>query len=113
MRQLKRGDWVVYRKQKTSTSPGPRAKEVTAARRGDNYSYVVDKFWVVKQSLGDNQLVLVTRAGKQHAVLIDDPNLRLASWWERWIYKQRFQETEERVKNSVQGPDATSACIKQ
>ena len=97
MEKLKRGDWVVYRKQKHSTSPGPRAKEVNAARLGDNYSYVVDKFWVVKQQLGDNQLLLVTRAGKQHTVSLDDPNLRKACWWERWIHRERFEETEKQV----------------
>ena len=98
MRELKRGDWVVYRKQKHSTSPGPRAKEVSAAPRGDSYSYVVDKFWVVKQLLEDEELLLVTRGGKQHTVSLDDPNLRLARWWERWLYKDRFQETEQQLE---------------
>ena len=94
---MKQGDWIIYRKQKHSTSPGPRAKEVNAARRGDNYTYVVDKFWVVKQRLRNNQLLVVTRLGKQHILAVDDPNLRLASWWERLINKSRFQETEKQV----------------
>ena len=95
MRPIKPGDWVVYRKQKRSTSPGPRAKKVAAAKRGETYSYFVDKFWIAKEVLEDKQVLLVTRTGKQHTVPLDDENLRLAHWWERWIYRQRFTETEK------------------
>lgn len=87
-------DWVVYRKQKHSTSPGPRAKEVSAAPRGETYSYVVDKFWVVQEQLEDGRLLLTTRRGKEHTVSPDDPNLRHARWWERWLYRRRFSEAE-------------------
>lgn len=97
VKQIQPGAWVVYRKQKHSTSPGPRAKEVIAARQGDTYSYVVDKFWIAKRVLEDNQVQLVTRKGKQHTVPLDDPNLRLAHWWECWMHKGRFHETEKRV----------------
>ncbi|WP_442481402.1 hypothetical protein [Aeoliella sp. SH292] len=93
-KQLKPGDWVIYRKQKRSTSPGPRAKLVSAAPQGETYTYMVDKFWVVKQLQGDKQVVLVTRTGKQHTVDLSTPNLRPARWWERWIYRDRFRETE-------------------
>ena len=44
-------DLVVYSKQKHSVSPGPRAREVDAAARGETYSYTVDKFWIIKQHL--------------------------------------------------------------
>lgn len=94
---LASGDWVVYRKQKHSASPGPRAKEVAASPRGETYAYVVDKYWVVKRRLDDNQVVLVTRTGKQHTVLMNDPNLRPARWWERWLYQERFRETERLI----------------
>lgn len=89
---------MVYRKQKHSPVPGPRAKEVAAAPRGESYSYVVDKFWVVKQALEENRVLLVTRTGKEHTVLLNDPNLRLARWWERWMYGERFRETEKLVE---------------
>lgn len=92
-KQLQPGDWVVYRKQKHSTSPGPRAKDVAAAPQGETYAYVVDKYWVVKQQLDDGQLLLVTRTGKEHAVGQHDPNLRPARWWERWLNGDRFRET--------------------
>ena len=41
------GDWVIFRKEKHSTSPGPRAENIHAAPKGDDYYYQVDKFWVV------------------------------------------------------------------
>lgn len=90
MRELKPGDWVVYRKQKSSTSPGPRAKRVVAAKRGETYSYVVDKYWVLKRRLDDDTLLLCTRTGKEHIVQASDPRLRLARWWERWLFADKF-----------------------
>jgi len=87
---LKPGDPVVYRVCKTSTDPGPRATEVHPAKHGDWYSYQVDKFWAVSEVLTDGSLKLVTRRGKQHTVEADDPRLRAARWWERWLYRDRF-----------------------
>jgi hypothetical protein len=84
------GDWVIYRKTKFSTHPGPRAENVNPARYGDDYSYTVDKFWVVIAVRDDGRLLLRTRRGKEHVVKPDDPNLRKANWWERWRYKDRF-----------------------
>ncbi|MCA9240820.1 MAG: hypothetical protein KDA37_11500 [Planctomycetales bacterium] len=95
---MRKGDWVVYRMQKHSTSPGRRAKEVSAAPRGETYSYVVDKFWVVKELLADDLVLLVTRKGKQHTLPQADPNLRAASWWVRWVYGDRFREIEKLVE---------------
>lgn len=95
MKRLCQGDWVVYRKQKYSTAPGPRAKQVSAAPQGETYSYVVDKFWVVKQLLDDNRVLLVTRTGKEHTVSLSDPKLRAANWWQRWLYRDRFLATEK------------------
>jgi hypothetical protein len=93
-------DWVVYRKQKHSTSPGPRAKAVAPAPQGETYAYVVDKYWVVKQRLDDDRVLLLTRTGKEHAVATNDPNLRGARWWERWLYQERFRETERLLDDS-------------
>src|SRR5688572_18369482 len=87
------GDWVLYRKQKHSVSPGPRAREVSPAPTGESYSYVVEKFWIVQEVLGDGRLRLRTRRGKQHLVAASDPNLRRARWWHRWLYKDRFRES--------------------
>jgi hypothetical protein len=85
------GDWVIFRKRKHSASPGPRAKDITPERNGEEYSYCVDKFWGVA-SLENGHVVLITRRGKQHTVDADDPNLRHARWWERLLYRDRFPQ---------------------
>lgn len=84
------GDWVIYRKTKHSRLPGPRAENVIAAPHGDDYTYTVDKFWVVDTINRDGTLLLRTRRGKEHTVDAGDPNLRRANWWERWRYRDRF-----------------------
>jgi len=84
------GDVVVYRKQKSSTRPGPNAKDVYPSPHGESYSYSVDKFWRVIDVLPDNMLVVLTRRGKQHNLRADDPALRLSYWWERFLFSNRF-----------------------
>ncbi len=91
---MKPGDWVVYTKPKYGVAPGPRAKEVSPNRHGEGYSYVVEKFWIVAESLSDGRLKLRTRRGKEHVVRADDSNLRRARWWERWYYRDRFRDAE-------------------
>ncbi|QDV14892.1 hypothetical protein CA51_48020 [Rosistilla oblonga] len=92
--KLKRGDWVIYRKQKSSTSPGARATDVHPTPGGDTYHYLVDKFWVVEAVLENQQILLRTRRGKQHTIDANDPRLRRASWWERLMYRSRFTTIE-------------------
>ncbi|TWT79989.1 hypothetical protein CA13_14010 [Planctomycetes bacterium CA13] len=86
-----RGDWVIYRKQKTSTSPGQRASNVHPATKGDLYHYTVDKFWIVDSVLDDGQIELCTRRGKKNTVDASDPMLRKANWWQRLIHRGRYQ----------------------
>lgn len=88
------GDWAVYRKSKRSTSPGPRAANIVAAEKGESYTYVVDKFWVVESILPDNQIRVRTARGKMHVIALDDPNLRRPSWLQRLIWRDRFREAE-------------------
>ena len=79
------GDIVVYAKEKHSTHPGPRARNVRPARRGEDYAYVVDKYWVVVSNDGE-RLELRTPGGKIHRIAPEDPHLRLATWRERiWL----------------------------
>ncbi|MEX0703557.1 MAG: hypothetical protein WD069_15790 [Planctomycetales bacterium] len=92
MSKFEPGDPVVYRKSKFSTHPGPRAKSVAPAPRGETYSYVVDKFWTVVSVTEDDRLLIRTRRGKEHVVNPSDPNLRRARWWERLLYRHRFPE---------------------
>ena len=88
--RFRQGDFVIYRKQKASTSPGPRARDVMPAPRGESYAYVVEKQWRVADVHEDGSLVLVTRTGKVHVADPDDRNLRRPSWWERWRLRHRF-----------------------
>ena len=91
---LKPGDVVVYRKQKHTTHPGRRARQVDATSRGEYYTYVVDKFWVVDQVRDNGRLLLQTRRGKTHIVSHSDPNLRRATFWDRIRYKNRFSQLQ-------------------
>ena len=84
------GDQVIYRRHKRSVSPGPRARDVTAARCVDDYSYSVDKFGIVREALSDG--TLITRRGKEHVASASDPNLRHPSRWERFLYRSRFPD---------------------
>ena len=70
------------------TEVGPRTilLEVTM----DDYSYVVDKFWMVAGLLENGSVLLVTRTGKTRVVAADDPLLRKAGWWVRFRNGDRF-----------------------
>lgn len=91
---LQPGDWVIYRKQKSSVSPGPRAENVVPAPNGEDYTYTVQKYWVVQEVLDDGRLRLATRRGKQHVVAPDDVRLRPARWWEKWLLAARFRAVD-------------------
>lgn len=92
--EFRPGDWVIYRKQKISSSPGPRAHRTTAAPKGETYSYLIDKYWAVESVLEDGSLRIRTRRGKQHTVQADDPRLRKARWWQRWLLANRFPRVD-------------------
>jgi hypothetical protein len=89
-REFRKGDWVVYRKLKFTTHPGNRAHGVEASVHGDDYSYFVDKYWIVAEVLVDHKLLLKTRRKKTHIVDDSDLNLRRASMWDRLWYRRRF-----------------------
>jgi hypothetical protein len=89
-RQFTPGDFVVYRMQKHSVHPGPRAEDVHPAPQGEDYSYHVDKFWIVAAVRPDGKIVARTRRGKEHLLEPDDPLLRKAKWWERLLFRSRF-----------------------
>jgi hypothetical protein len=88
----KLGDPVIFCVTKHSRRPGRRAKSIHPAPHGDDYTYQVDKFWVVAAILDDGKLLLRTRRGKTHDVKVNDPNLRHATWWERLWYGDRFPQ---------------------
>jgi hypothetical protein len=88
--QFHPGDPVIYRKQKVSRHPSPRARCVNPAPRGDHYSYLVDKFWIVVAVQSDNEILVRTRRGKELTIQMGDPALRPASWLERLMFRSRF-----------------------
>jgi hypothetical protein len=90
-----RGDWAVYRKSKHSTTPGPRAANVVASSKGESYTYIVDKFWVVESVLPGNRLLLRTAKGKTHVISNEDRNLRKPSLLQRILWRHRFREAEQ------------------
>ena len=88
----RRGEPVIYRVSKSSTRPGRRAQWIRPARAGDDYRYVVEKFWIVGDIRNDGMLVLKTRTGKSHVVPPDATALRRPSLWERWWHRHRFPD---------------------
>jgi hypothetical protein len=93
----KPGDWVVYRLSKHGRSPGQRAQQVSATRKGESYNYVVDKFWVVEEVKPEGQLVVRTPGGKCRTVDSADPNLHRARWWHRFQWGSRFRTAEKQL----------------
>lgn len=88
------GEPVIFCVSKISTDPGPRAVDIHPAAHGETYSYLVPKFWRVESLNPDGTLTLITRRGKRHVVESEDPRLRSASFWERWLYAHRFPQAE-------------------
>jgi hypothetical protein len=84
------GDFLVYRKAKVSTRPGPRARNVQPTDNGDDYYYEVDKYWRLADVQEDGHLVAVTRTGKRVELSREDENLRKARLLERIVYRRRF-----------------------
>jgi hypothetical protein len=103
---LQPGDWVVYLMQKSSASPGPRARDVRPAQGGDAYYYIVEKYWVVQEVLDDGRIRLRTRRGKEHIVTPRNPLLRRARWWERWLLGSRFRAVEHSPDAAAGEPPA-------
>lgn len=101
------GDPVVFVVSKTSTDPGPRAHDITPAPFGETYQYVVDKYWTVRCVRADGTVELVTRRGKVRHAQPNDPRLRPARWWERWVYRDRFPALN-RAEEARNGPQAES-----
>jgi len=93
------GDWVIYRKQKRSESPGPRAESLYPDPHGEKYSYIVEKYWVVEEVRPNGELQLVTRRGKRHVVPVDDIRLRRPGLLEKWALAIRFREVEQVLRN--------------
>jgi hypothetical protein len=84
------GDTIVYHKAKSSYSPGPRARQVYPLARGEEYHYVVDKFWTVTGVNSDGTIDVVTRTGKAHRLPASDPNISRTRLFHHLVYRKRF-----------------------
>jgi hypothetical protein len=84
------GDPVIYTVRKVSSHPGRRAHDVDPAPRGELYTYLVDKLWVIAELLDNGQVVVLTRRGKRHVIALADPALRRPTLWERLRLRARF-----------------------
>ncbi len=103
MRAYAPGDWVIYRKSKRSATPSPRAQEIYADSKGEKYSYVVEKYWIIERVLEGDRLLLRTRRGKLVELNALDVNLRHANFIERFIHRHRFRNAleQEAVSNAA------------
>lgn len=108
IRNPKVGDRVVYAKDKHSGFPGQRAKDVSAAAKGEGYSYIVEKYWVVKEVFDNGSVLLQTRRGKEHVIFLDDPSLRPASIWEKIFLSGRFPKLATHSNGHSQPPNSAS-----
>jgi len=90
MAQFRAGDKIIYHKPKSSFCPGPRAKQVFPLEHGEEYHYVVDKFWKVDKVNEDGTLDVVTRTGKKNKLQASDPNISKAHLLHHLLYRKRF-----------------------
>ena len=94
------GDRVIYRVQKFSPHPGPRAEGVYPCMHGEDYSYFVRKPWTVVQVTG-NEIEVVTPGGKLHTLRADDPLLHRAGLLETAVLRLRWHKTFPRVSDAI------------
>jgi len=92
VKQYEVGDHVVYRKHKASPCPGPRARDVRPSSCGEDYTYLVNKFWIVSAVPDGETVEVMTRTGKVHYLRADDPNLRGATVLEELLFRERFPQ---------------------
>jgi len=90
--RLKVGDRIIYSKTKFSMHPTVRARHMFPSEHGEDYSYVVDKYWVVADVLADGRLVAKTRRGKLHHLRPTDANLRKAPLVELVFHHDKFPD---------------------
>ncbi len=90
MRQFSVGDKIIYHKPKSSFCPSPRAREVYPLEHGEDYHYIIDKFWEVAQVNNDGTLDVITRTGKKNRLQALDPNITTANPIQHLMYRKRF-----------------------
>lgn len=90
-RRLQPGAPIVYRMAESSTRPpGPEAREIRPAERGELYYYLTIKYWRVEEVRPDGWIVALTPLMEHHYLRGNDPNLRKANLLDRLRYAARF-----------------------
>jgi hypothetical protein len=83
------GDLIIYWMVKHSDHPTPSATDLEPEPKGEGYRYRVKKYWLVT-SVDNESIEVITRRGKSRRISRNDPQLRLARWWERFFFANRF-----------------------
>lgn len=97
IKKPKIGQRVVFAKDKFGERPGERARDVVGTQKGDSYSYIVEKYWVIDEIQENGKLLLRTRRGKLHLIDQEHPGLRLPTWWEKLFLSGRFPPKQSEV----------------
>ena len=93
------GDLVIYTVSKQGLHPGPGARDIQPVPNGEDYTYVVDKYWMVQGFSDSGRIIIVTRRGKTREGTAGAPLLRKATWWQRLRYRERFPSPEVLAEN--------------
>ncbi|MEE9233773.1 MAG: hypothetical protein V3U07_09955 [Nitrospirales bacterium] len=88
--KLKVGDFIIFRKWKSSTSPSPQAKNTYPSQSGEMYSYGIDKYWTVVEVVDDQTIEIETRRGKRHRIEKNPSIMRKAGFLDKLLHKDRF-----------------------
>lgn len=83
---------VVYLYDHSSSHPDPAGKNVFASKKGEQYQFQVEKYWVITRILDDDRVEATSRSGTVHEIDRHDPRLRKATWWERIFKSKAFPE---------------------
>ena len=86
------GDFIVFRKWKSSTHPSPRAKETYPSKHGDTYTYGIDKYWKVVEIIDGDTIEVETRRGKRHRLSLKTAKFRKMNFLDRWLMGREFSK---------------------
>ncbi len=90
MVHVQEGDFIIFKKWKSSTHPSPRAKDLYPSPMGETYWYRIDKFWKVIRVIDSHTLEVETRRGKRRRVANDESSLRKVGLLDKWLHRDRF-----------------------
>ena len=73
-------DRILFDEQVTSDHPDKGAHDIHPAKRGDSYTYRVNRVWEVKRVHADGSFEAVGPHGKMHHVCANDSHVHKLSW---------------------------------